>query len=358
MNVVLSIVDLLNCILLIASTGQATSKIPALPLIDGSIRIVFFVPDVSYNQPKFCSNATWNPDALTFANAAIIGAVPHTLYITTKNTIVVPRYDTGEILIWPNNATATPTTSISTRLSNPWSVFVTNDEEIFVTNSDTNGQVDSWTLNGTQLFSTFFLCSLCIGVFVDVNKQLYCSAHDRHQVIRHPLSDPSSVLTVVAGTGCPGSTAEMLKDPWGIFVTIDLDLYVADHLNDRVQLFREGQRRGTTVAGKESIGTIALSRPTGVIVDADGYLFIVDSGNHRIIGSDRNGFRCVVGCEGGSGTESSQLLYPQTMSFDTDGNIFVTDRDNVRIQKFLFDSESCGKEKMRERRRTRKSFSL
>ena len=140
-------------------------------------------------------------------------------------------------------------------------------------------------------------------------------------------------------------------------MTIDLDLYVADHLNDRVQLFRNGQRRGRTVAGKGSIGTIALSRPTGVIVDADGYLFIVDSGNHRIVGSDRNGFRCVVGCDGVSGARSSQLRYPQTMSFDMDGNIFVTDRDNSRLQKFLFVSDSCRKEKI-SLRRTRKSFFL
>ena len=181
MNIMSSIVDLFSYIILIDTIGQETGGIPALPLIDGSIRIVFFVPDVSYNQPKFCSNTTWNPDALTFANAAIIGAVPHTL-------------------------------SISAGLSNPWSVFVTSDEQIFVTNSNTNGQFDSWTLNGTRLSSTFFLCSLCIGVFVDVNKQLYCSAHDHHQVIRHFLSDPSSVLTIVAGTGCSGSLGNLCDD--------------------------------------------------------------------------------------------------------------------------------------------------
>ena len=220
---------------------------------------------------------------------------------------------------------------------------MTNDEQIFVDRDTSNGQLDRWTLNGTRLSSTFFLCSPCRGLFLDVNNQLYCSASDRHQVVRQSLSDPPSALTVVAGTGCAGSTNEMLNLPHGIFVTRDLDLYLADFNNNRVQLFREGQTNGTTVAGNGPIGTIELSRPTSVVLDADGDLFIVDWGNHRIVGSDRNGFRCVVGCSKTSGSGSNQLYYPRTMSFDMDGNIFVTDQNNHRIQEFSLTRNVCGR---------------
>ena len=175
-----------------------------------------------------------------------------------------------------------------------------------------------------------------------MNNHLYCSAYDRHQVLRQSLSGPSNALTIVAGNGCSGSTAAMLNTPHGIFVTLDLDLYVADFENDRVQLFREGQRNGKTVVGTGSSGTIGLRRPTGVVVDGDGYLFIVDQWNHRIVGSDQNGFRCLAGCTGMAGVAASQLIYPWTMSFDVDGNIFVTDMSNHRIQKFLIVSDSCG----------------
>jgi hypothetical protein len=157
----------------------------------------------------------------------------------------------------------------------------------------------------------------------------------------------------VAGTGCPGSTTEMLNNPFRIFVTTDRDLYVADHGNDRVQLFREGQRNGTSVAGNGSIGTIDLVRPSGGILDADEYLFIVHLGNHRIVGEDRNGFRCLVGCERMRGIQSTQSTRPSTISFDMDGNIFVTDWNNHRIQTFVFISDSCGKEKI-QRRETEK----
>ena len=50
----------------------------------------------------------------------------------------------------------------------------------------------------------------------------------------------------------------MMSHPVGIFVTIDLDLYVADYSNNRVQLFRSGERNGTAVAG--NIGSLARHR--------------------------------------------------------------------------------------------------
>ena len=198
--------------------------------------------------------------------------------------------------------------------------------------------------NGTQLsspipFSSFPQCS---GLFVDVTNNLYCSQQDRHQVVTKSLSDPSIALSVVAGSGCPGSASQMLNSPAGIFVTISFDLYVADSKNDRIQLFRFGDINATTLVGKGTTGTFVIFRPTGITLDADGYLFIVDQMNHRIIGSGPGGYRCVVGCSESGGTASDQLNQPFTMSFDSTGNIFVTDWGNDRIQKFILLNNSCG----------------
>ncbi|CAF4131525.1 unnamed protein product, partial [Adineta steineri] len=86
---------------------------------------------------------------------------------------------------------------------------------------------------------------------------------------------------------------------------------------------------------------ITLYCPTGIILDAEKYLFIVDNGNHRIVGSALNGFRCLVGCFG-AGSQSNQLNYPFSFSFDSYGNMFVTHSLNHRIQKFQYLEESCG----------------
>jgi hypothetical protein len=158
----------------------------------------------------------------------------------------------------------------------------------------------------------------------------------------------SSAMTsiVVAGTGTLGSASNELYYPFGIFVDVNLDLYVADCLNSRVQLFQSGQSNGITVAGSKSPNpTIPLNCPSGIVLDAHKYLFIVDSLYHRIVGSGPNGFRCLVGCYGQS-SQSNQLLYPVTLSFDRSGNMFVTDQSNNPIQKFEYLENSSGKLKM------------
>jgi len=53
-------------------------------------------------------------------------------------------------------------------------------------------------------------------------------------------------------------------------------------------------------------------------------------------------FECIFGCSGNSGSSSSHLNRPQMMFFDTNGNIFVTDVGNHRIQKFVLARNSCG----------------
>ena len=98
-----------------------------------------------------------------------------------------------------------------------------------------------------------------------------------------------------------------------------------------------------TVAGQGAPGTITLYHPTDVILDADGYLFIADGNNHRIIGSGPDGFGCVVGCSTSAGSGSDQLNYPQNLAFDSLGNLFVVDKNNSRIQQFLLATRSCSK---------------
>ena len=262
--------------------------------------------------------------------------------------------DTGNILIWLNGS-ATMTTTIVASLATPSCLFVTANDQIFLDNQPPNSRVDRWMPNQTQLSSPMIVNGYCSGLFVDINNNLYCSNRDQHQVLRRSLNSEVNTLAIVAGTGCAGSSPNTLQGPNGIFVTIDLNVYIADGNNNRVQLFRPEELNATTVAGAGSIGTISLSAPTGVVLDADGYLFIVDQSNHRIVGSSPDGFRCVVGCSGSRGSVSHQLDTPQTLSFDNNGNMFVMDRGNNRIQKFLLSNNPCGKYEENENKRRESS---
>jgi len=166
------------------------------------------------------------------------------------------------------------------------------------------------------------------------NNTLYCSILSQHKVVKKSLNDSSSTMTTVAGNGSYGSTSNLLNSPFGIFVDTNFDLYVADSYNHRIQLFRLGQTNGITVAGNTSPNlTISLDNPRYVILDGNKYLFITDY-YHRIIGSDENGFRCIVACSMSSGSTSNQLNWPHSIVFDSFGNLFVADMSNHRIQKF------------------------
>jgi hypothetical protein len=70
------------------------------------------------------------------------------------------------------------------------------------------------------------------------------------------------------------------------------------------------------VAGDGATGTVSLNTPTDVILDADGYLFIVEYDGHRIVASGPNGFRCIIACTGVNGSTTTQLQNPTSLSFD------------------------------------------
>ncbi len=244
--------------------------------------------------------------------------------------------------MWFNNS-INPTRTISGDLLQPWSLFVTTSGDIYVDNAGWNNQVSKRTLNTNSSFDAMYIGAACYGLFVDINNTLYCSLHDLNQVVAKSLNNNSNTTIIVAGTNQSGSTSNLLHYPEGIFVDINFDLYVADYKNNRIQLFHLGQLNATTVAGnKSSNPTITLNGPAGIVLDADGYLFIVENNKNRIIGSGPNGFRCVAGCSG-NGSASNQLSGPQTLSFDSYGNMFVTDWGNSRIQKFILLTNSSGK---------------
>ncbi|CAF1025937.1 unnamed protein product [Adineta steineri] len=300
------------------------------------LSIIGQILGISYNLPTFCANATWNQTALTFATSALVGTYPLGIFIDTNNTIYVADRSDNRIVIWFNGST-TPTRNISGGLNGPYPLFVTDNDDVYVDNSYANYRIDKWAWNTTSSVPAMYVCSQCYGIFVDINNMLYCSMYAYHQVIYKSLTQNLNVWTTVAGvSNTAGSTSTTLNNPCAIFVDNNLNLYVADYANSRIQKFASGQLNGTTI----STGAIALYLPTGVTLDGDGYVFIVDNHNHRLIGSGRNGFRCIAACFG-YGSSSSQLYYPQSMSFDSYGNIFVTDQYNNRIQKFLLSSNVC-----------------
>jgi streptogramin lyase len=179
--------------------------------------------------------------------------------------------------------------------------------------------------------------STCDGLFMDMNNSIYCSQSSENRVVKGALDDITNMPLTVAGIGSSGAASNELDTPYGIFVTLNFSLYVADTWNSRIQRFDPGQTNGITVASN------GLSYPTGITVDADDNLFIADQSNMRIVEQGPNGLQCLVGCMAIQGSASNQLAWPWTVSFDSYGNMIVSDQYNNRIQKFILYTDPCCK---------------
>ncbi|CAF3836675.1 unnamed protein product, partial [Rotaria sordida] len=63
----------------------------------------------------------------------------------------------------------------------------------------------------------------CISLFIHIDNTLYCSIQNGHQVVKMSLNSNDSIFMTAAGTGCAGSTSDMLDQPFGIYVNINFD---------------------------------------------------------------------------------------------------------------------------------------
>ncbi len=300
----------------------------------------------SYNLPEFCTYAEWNPNGITFADNTTVGSYPSDIFISATNAIYVAETDLNQVQMWLPGSSI-PTTTISANLNTPYAVFASIIGDIYIDNGAVNNRVDQWILNATANVVGMYSNATCYDLFVDIYDNLYCSINSMHVVMKRSFNDDPDTLTIAAGTDTNGSGIYMLNGPRGIFVDTKFNLYVADCGNNRIQVFQSNQLNGTTVVQNATIDNITLSCPTAIVLDASGYLFITDYDNHRIIATGPIGLRCIVGCSGYGGSAANELYYPRSLSFDSYGNIYVTDTENQRIQKFFLATNSCCKYRSR-----------
>jgi hypothetical protein len=297
--------------------------------------------DLSYNQPRLSSCAEWNPQATSLTSVYAVNFYPSNIFINRADSIYVTGVNRNEVLLFTRGQ-AYPSRNFSDGLLVPQSVFATINGDVYIDNGYSNRKVSKWSENATSATFVMSVSDTCQDLFIDIYDSIYCSMNFVHKVVKRSLNSNMSTLSNAAGNGTSGSSSALLDTPCGIFVNINLDLYVADCGNSRVQLFRRGKLEGVTVLGNGSNHTISVSCPIDVVLDADGYLFVVDFIGNRLLGSGSNGFRCIVGCTGYAGSASNQLWYPTAVSFDSYGNILIVDMNNDRLQNFTLSKNSCG----------------
>ncbi|CAF0790248.1 unnamed protein product [Adineta steineri] len=178
----------------------------------------------------------------------------------------------------------------------------------------------------------------CAGVAIDKDGSIYVSDFVNHKVRRWKEGD-SDGTTVAGGNGNGnGNLVSQLNSPSKLFVDEDYSVYVSDGHNHRVMKWEKDVKEGIVVAGRNGQGNDLnqLNYPSGVIVDNLGRIIIADSKNNRIMQwyeGDTNG-AIVVGENSNGGGKPNELSGPSHVSFDVEGNLYVADTANYRIQKY------------------------
>jgi DNA-binding beta-propeller fold protein YncE len=114
------------------------------------------------------------------------------------------------------------------------------------------------------------------GLAVDPDDNLFVVDHLNNRIQK--LSPQGELL---ARWGMAGSGHGEFNLPWGVCVDRQGQVYVADWRNDRVQTFTNAGEYLATI-GTPGSGDGQLSRPANVAVDDDGNVYVADWGNERV----------------------------------------------------------------------------
>ncbi|MCG2725570.1 MAG: hypothetical protein L6420_04810, partial [Elusimicrobia bacterium] len=163
---------------------------------------------------------------------------------------------------------------------------------------------------------------------------------------------------------------KMFKDPQGIAISENGDMYIADTGNDRVVVYTstggykteygvEKEKHQDDDDDKKEKGhkedkkeELKFKHPRGVALDDEGNIFIADSDNNRVVKLSPEGEELMIlGCrkEGKDNKKHGEKYenrkstgcfhQPRGMAINSSNEIYVADTNNSRVQKFSSEGE-------------------
>jgi RHS repeat-associated protein len=190
-----------------------------------------------------------------------------------------------------------------------------------------------------------------VAVAYDAPRNIIYVADVRAGLLPLPLLDPSDAIRKIAADGTVSTfLASGLSDPFGLTVDADGNVYVADSGHNRIKKTTPSGTV-TTIAGTGQTGSVdgpalqaRFNQPNGLAITPSGVLYIADQKNH-VIRKLENGVVSTIAGNGSNGwvdgpALSAKFREPRGIAFDADGNLIVADSNNSVIRRITLGANS------------------
>lgn len=187
-----------------------------------------------------------------------------------------------------------------------------------------------------------------MGIAVAPDRTVYFCEYQRH-TIRRVL--PNGTVETVAGSeGAAGfadgsEAVARFNFPSGVALDAEGNLFIADTGNHAIRRIAAGTKNVTTLAGTttsgavDGAGTVArFNFPRGVATDGSGNVYVADTSNHTIRSISPAGVVVTLagaatnsGATNGS-TTAARFASPYAIAVDGSGRIFVAESQNATIR--------------------------
>jgi tripartite motif-containing protein 71 len=310
--------------------------------------------------PGISGSYQWSTTGITILDSTQISSVSYLFFDQNDTLYIADEYLNSVVWKLLRNA-MTPILiagqiqsvgSDPSRLNYPQGVYLDSKQNLYVSDYY-NYRIQKYvngSMTGATIAGITALAGNALNQFAGLRHfwldptetYMYITDCDNNRIMRYLTNSTTGDNgVIVAGGNAGGNVNTQLNYPWGIHYlpAISNYLYITNNYGHSVMKWLPGDSSGIFLAGTPGVAGSSgalLNNPTGIKIDTYLNMFVVDTGNNRVLMFCNNSqIGIKIAGTGQGGSSATELNGPRGIAFDSSMNMYISDHDNGRIQKFL-----------------------